>query len=61
MIEGDSIEYDLLEKVCGLIMNDKPFTCEIGVRLGKGSQTILNSLKHKDHWNIGKDQYGDIN
>ena len=60
MIEGDSIEYDLLEKVCALITNDNPFTCEIGVRLGKGSQTILESLKHKDHWHIGIDPYGDI-
>jgi len=60
MIEGDSIEYDLLEKTCSLISNEKPFTCEIGVRLGKGSQTILESLKHKDHWHIGVDPYGDI-
>ncbi len=36
-------------------MRDKPFTCEIGVRLGKGSQTILESLKHKNHWHIGID------
>ena len=60
MIEGDSIEYDLIEKICSLIMSDKPFTCEVGVRLGKGSQTILESLKHKDHWHIGIDPYGDI-
>mgnify|MGYP005986269571 FL=1 len=60
MIEGDSIEYNLIEKVCSLITTEKPFTCEIGVRLGKGSQTILESLKHKDHWHIGIDPYGDI-
>ena len=60
MIEGDSIEYNLIEKVCSLITTEKPFTCEIGVRLGKGSQTILESLKHKDHWHIGIDPYGDL-
>ena len=60
MIEGDSIEYDLIEKICSLIMSDNPFTCEVGVRLGKGSQTILESLKHKNHWHIGIDPYGDI-
>ena len=61
MIQGDSIEYDLIEKICGLIMSENPFTCEIGVRLGKGSHTILESLKHKNHWHIGIDPYGDIN
>jgi len=60
MIEGDSIEYELLEKLCSLIMSDSPFTCEIGVRLGKGSKTILESLKHKDHYHIGIDPYGDL-
>ena len=52
MIEGDSIEYDLIEKICGLIMSENPFTCEIGVRLGIGSHTILESLKHNNHWHI---------
>ena len=60
MIGGDSIEYELLEKCCKLIKNENPFTCEIGVRLGKGSQTILESLKNKDHWHIGVDPYGDL-
>tara|TARA_A100001391_G_scaffold45972_1_gene26980 strand:- start:1603 stop:2220 length:618 start_codon:yes stop_codon:yes gene_type:complete len=59
-IEGDSVEYELLEKVCSLINTEKPFTCEVGVRLGKGSYTILKSLKHKNHWHIGIDPYGDI-
>jgi hypothetical protein len=60
MIEGDSIEYELLERCCKLIKNENPFTCEIGVRLGKGSKTILESLKDKNHWHIGIDPYGDI-
>ena len=57
---GDSTEYELLDKCCALIMSDKPFTCEIGVRLGLGSKIILDSLKHLEHWHIGIDPYGDI-
>ena len=60
MIGGDSIEYELLEKCCKLIKNENPFTCEIGVRLGMGSEVILQSLKNKNHWHIGIDPYGDI-
>ena len=47
MIGGDSIEYELLEKCCKLIKNLNPLTCEIGVRLGMGSEVILQSLKDK--------------
>ena len=61
MIGGDSIEYELLEKCCKLIKNPNPLTCEIGVRLGMGSEVILQSLKDKNHWHIGIDPYGDIN
>ena len=61
MIGGDSIEYELLEKCCKLIKNSDPLTCEIGVRLGMGSEVILQSLKDKNHWHIGIDPYGDIN
>ena len=61
MISGDSIEYELLEKCCKLIKNSDPLTCEIGVRLGMGSEVILKSLKDKNHWHIGIDPYGDIN
>ena len=32
MLEGDSIEYELIEKCCQLIKSDNPFTLEIGVR-----------------------------
>ena len=60
MIGGDSIEYELLEKCCKLIKSNEPFTCEIGVRLGMGSEVILQSLKEKNHWHIGIDPYGDI-
>ena len=61
MIGGDSIEYELLEKCCKLIKSSDPLTCEIGVRLGMGSEVILQSLKDKNHWHIGIDPYGDIN
>ena len=55
MIGGDSIEYELLEKCCKLIKNSDPLTCEIGVRLGMGSEVILQSLKNKNHWHIDRD------
>jgi len=60
MIEGDSIEYELIQKCCELLMGESLLTCEVGVRLGKGSKTILEALQHKDHWHIGIDPYGDI-
>ena len=60
MLEGDSIEYELIEKCCQLIKSDNPFTLEIGVRLGKGSETILKSLKNKNHWHVGVDPYGEL-
>ena len=34
MIEGDSTEYELLEKCCKLIKVEDPLTLEIGVRQG---------------------------
>ena len=60
MIEGDSIEYELIERCCNLIKNQNPLTCEVGVRLGKGSEIILKNLKNKNHWHIGIDPYGDL-
>ena len=60
MIEGDSTEYELLEKCCKLIKVEDPLTLEIGVRQGKGSQIILENLKNKKHWHIGVDPYGNL-
>lgn len=60
MIGGDSIEYELIENCCKLIKNQNPLTCEIGVRLGMGSEVILQTLKDKNHWHIAVDPYGDI-
>tara|TARA_Y100000114_G_C11596354_1_gene248209 strand:+ start:34 stop:615 length:582 start_codon:yes stop_codon:yes gene_type:complete len=60
MIEGDSTEYELLEKCCKLIKVEDPLTLEIGVRQGKGSHIILENFKDKKHWHIGVDPYGNL-
>jgi|TARA_R110000772_G_scaffold200286_1_gene310818 hypothetical protein len=59
MIEGDSIEYQILQEACETL-GDNLLTAEIGVRQGKGSLTILDSLKDKNHWHIGIDPYGNL-
>ena len=46
MIQGDSIEYDLLIKWSKDFDCKGYYTCEIGVRLGKGSEIILKNLKN---------------
>lgn len=60
MIQGDSTEYEILKEACETL-GDNLFTAEIGVREGKGSITILDSLKDKNHWHIGIDPYGNLN
>jgi|TARA_R110000803_G_scaffold61042_1_gene120731 hypothetical protein len=60
MIKGDSTEYEIIQQACDSL-GDNLFTVEVGVREGKGSQVILESLKSKNHWHIGIDPYGDIN
>jgi hypothetical protein len=60
MIDGDSIEYEILEEACKTLDKDDLFTAEIGVRQGKGSKVILDSLIFKKHWHIGIDPYGNI-
>tara|TARA_R100001377_G_scaffold85235_1_gene70936 strand:- start:175 stop:777 length:603 start_codon:yes stop_codon:yes gene_type:complete len=60
MIKGDSTEYEIIEEACDTLVNDNLFTAEIGVRQGIGSKIILDKLKHKNHWHIGIDPYGDI-
>ena len=61
MIQGDSIEYDMLKLACDSLTGDDLFTCEIGVRQGEGSKIILDAFKNKKHWHIGIDPYGNLN
>jgi len=44
MIQGDSVEYELLSK-WALECNNRNLSCEIGVREGMGSKVILESLR----------------
>jgi|SRR5210317_776829 hypothetical protein len=60
MIQGDSVEYEILEEACNSLGRDSLFTVEIGVRQGAGSKVILDSLKDKKHWHIGIDPYGNL-
>jgi len=60
MIQGDGTEYEILKQACETL-GDNLLTAEIGVRQGKGSLTILDSLKDKNHWHIGIDPYGNLN
>tara|TARA_R110000751_G_scaffold281918_1_gene384950 strand:+ start:610 stop:1185 length:576 start_codon:yes stop_codon:yes gene_type:complete len=60
MIQGDSTEYEIIKEACATL-GDNLLTAEIGVRQGKGSLTILDSLKDKNHWHIGIDPYGNLN
>jgi len=48
MIQGDSIEYDMLKLACDSLTGDDFFTCEIGVRQGEGSKIILDAFKNKN-------------
>jgi len=58
MIQGDSTEYELLQKWAHESRN-RDLSCEIGVREGMGSKIILDHLKPKKH--IGIDPYGNLN
>ena len=60
MIGGDSKEYEILIEACESLTSEDLFTVEIGVRQGLGSKLILEYLKHKNHWHIGIDPYGNI-
>ena len=60
MIKGDSTEYEILEEACKALDGDDLLTAEIGVREGKGSKIILDTLSNKKHWHIGIDPYGNI-
>ena len=60
MIEGDGKEYEILIEACKSLTTDNLFTAEIGVRRGLGSKLILMNLKHRNHWHIGIDPYGNL-
>jgi len=59
MIAGDSTEYEIITEACKTL-GDNLLTAEIGVRQGKGTATILETLKDKKHWHIGIDPYGNL-
>lgn len=61
MIQGDSVEYEIIKEACQSLTNNKLLTCEIGVRQGQGSKIILDELSSKNHWHIGIDPYGNLN
>ena len=46
MIEGDSDEYSLLKKWSSDFNCDGYYSCEIGVRQGMGSKTIMDNVKN---------------
>ena len=58
MIQGDSVEYDLLAK-WAKESTVRSLSCEIGVREGLGSKIILDHLQPNKH--IGIDPYGNLN
>jgi hypothetical protein len=60
MIEGDSDEYSLLKKWSSDFNCDGHYSCEIGVRQGMGSKTIMDNVKN-NYLHIGVDPYGAIN
>ena len=54
MIEGDSLEYHLItEQIQKLKLEDTVLTCEIGLRKGLGSKTIMDAVIAKGVINIG--------
>ena len=56
MIEGDSDEYSLLKKWSANFDCDGYYSCEIGVRQGMGSKTIMDNIKN-NYLHIGVDPY----
>lgn len=60
MIQGDSTEYEILQRACRTLGRDNLFTVEIGVREGQGSKIILDEFVFKKHWHIGIDPYGNL-
>jgi len=65
MIEGDSLEYEYIkEQIETLNMEDTVLTCEIGLRKGLGSKTIMDAVIAKgvvNYRHIAVDPYGNLN
>ena len=66
-IQGDSEEYDLLKEMVKSSYNLAPYnyilTCEIGVREGLGSKTIIEEIRNKyqgTYLHVGIDPYGNL-
>ena len=66
-ISGDSEEYDLLKEMVKSSYNLEPhdyvLTCEIGVREGLGSKTMIEEIRNKyqgTYLHVGIDPYGDL-
>jgi|TARA_R100000149_G_C5854649_1_gene122348 hypothetical protein len=59
MIKGDSDDYNLLTKWSKGFDCKGNYSCEIGVRQGKGSQIIMDNVIN-NYLHIGVDPYGDI-
>jgi len=57
MIEGDSLDYSLLNDWADFDCKGY-YTCEIGVRKGLGSKIIMDQVKN-NYFHIGVDPYGD--
>ena len=65
MIAGDSTEYEYIsEEIAKLDLPPVVLTCEIGLRRGLGSQTIMDSViaKGPEHYrHLAVDPYGNLN
>ena len=65
MIAGDSTEYELIsEEISKLILDQVVLTCEIGLRRGLGSKTIMDAIisRGTEHYrHIAIDPYGNLN
>ena len=63
MLGTDSYEYEILEECVKLIKDVPGLTCEIGLRLGGGSEIIMRALHHThqtERVHIAIDPYGSI-
>jgi|TARA_E500000178_G_C16971289_1_gene731053 hypothetical protein len=64
MIAGDSLEYEFItEEIKKLNLNDIVLTCEIGLRRGLGSKTIMDAVIAKGvetYRHIAIDPYGNL-
>ena len=64
MIDGDSSEYNFItEEIQKLKLDPVVLTCEIGLRRGLGSKTIMNAVINQgvEHYrHVAIDPYGDL-